>query len=160
MDTHHDLLMQNSANELRTLVNGRTVVVGVGNSLRGDDGLGPALVARVRDRCSAQCLDAGPVPENYAGPIVRANPDTVLFVDAADLGLTPGSWSILSRDALAESGLTTHTVSLGTFIDFLKTQMQGEVYVLAVQPETLEFGAELSPAVCATVDLLAGFWPE
>lgn len=160
MDTHHDPLMRNNANELRALVRGRTVVVGVGNSLRGDDGLGPALVARIRDRSSVHCVDAGPVPENYAGPIVRANPDTVLFVDAVDLSQAPGSWSILSRDALAVSGLTTHSVSLGTFIDFLKTQIHGDVYVLAVQPETLAFGAELSPAVSATVDLLAGFWQE
>jgi hydrogenase 3 maturation protease len=158
MDTLHDLLRRNSADDLRALVHGRTVVVGVGNSLRGDDGVGPAVIARIRDLCSALCLDAGPVPENYLGPIVRANPDAVLLVDAVDLGLAPGSWSILSRDDLAESGLTTHTVSLGTFIDFLKTQIQGEVYVLSVQPETLEFGAELSLAVGETVDQLAVFW--
>jgi hypothetical protein len=39
---------------------GRVVVIGVGNEFRRDDGIGPAVVARLRDRAPATVeLDRG-----------------------------------------------------------------------------------------------------
>ena len=160
MDTQQHLLAGDDVIDLKTLAAARTVVVGVGNPLRGDDGLGPALIARLQGRCSAPCIDAGTVPENYVRPVIRTNPDTILFVDAVDLGLPAGSWTLLCRDDLSETGLTTHTASLRTLIDFLQAQIRADVYIVAVQPETLAFGAELSPAVQRTLDTLASLLQE
>ena len=155
MGIHHDDVCRSDALELRGLIQGRTVIVGVGNLLRGDDGLGPVLIARLQGRCPALCIDAGPVPENYVKPVVCATPETVVLVYAVDLGLPPGSWTVLGRDNLCETGLTTHSASLGTLMDFLHCRTRAQVHVIAVQPENLELGAELSPAVRQTVEVLA-----
>ena len=65
----------------------KIVLVGIGNPLRGDDGFGPALIAALDGQVRAVCIDAGTAPESYAGKIIKENPDTVVFVDAADLDL-------------------------------------------------------------------------
>ena len=81
-------------NLLHGRLRGKTVIVGIGNSLRGDDGFGPALVQRLQGRVRPVCIDAGVAPENYLGRIVKEQPDTVLLVDAAHLGLEPGIPSV------------------------------------------------------------------
>ena len=65
------------------VLRGKTVIVGMGNPLRGDDGFGPALIERLRGKVSATCIDAGIAPENYVGRIVKETPDTILLVDVA-----------------------------------------------------------------------------
>ncbi len=50
----------------------RTVILGVGNPLHGDDAIGPNLVDRLRGRLEATLINAGEVPENYLSTIRAA----------------------------------------------------------------------------------------
>ncbi len=79
--------------QLRERLQGkRTLILGIGNSMRGDDGVGPALIERLQGKVSATLIDGGEVPENYLGPIEAAGPEAVLIVDAADLKAAAGMW--------------------------------------------------------------------
>ena len=57
------------------------VFVGVGNRLRGDDGIGPVLIDMLRGRV-AHAIDAGIRPENYTSAIKRLKPAVIVFIDA------------------------------------------------------------------------------
>ncbi|MBU1124519.1 MAG: hydrogenase maturation protease, partial [Candidatus Omnitrophica bacterium] len=62
-------------------LHGKTVIVGIGNTLRSDDGAGSLLAARIKDKTSFQVFDTGSSPENYLGKIIREKPDTIILVD-------------------------------------------------------------------------------
>jgi Ni,Fe-hydrogenase maturation factor len=48
----------------RRLEGKRSVLLAVGNAMRGDDALGPTLADRLQGKVSATIVDAGEVPEN------------------------------------------------------------------------------------------------
>lgn len=139
------------------ILKGKIVIVGVGNTLRGDDGFGSILIEKLKknfeeigDRQYKSIpilIDAGNAPENYAGKIAKEKPDTILIVDAIDLGLKPGEYEIIKRTDMVETGFTTHNMSLSMFIEFLEKETGAEIYILGVQPEKVSFGEEMSGAV-------------
>jgi hypothetical protein len=60
------------------LQNRRTLILGIGNPLRGDDGLGPALIKRLQGKVGAVMIDAGDAPENHLFAIAKANPQAIV----------------------------------------------------------------------------------
>ena len=48
--------------EITECISGKTLLVGIGNNLRGDDGAGPALIEAIAGRVSAECINAGSAP--------------------------------------------------------------------------------------------------
>ena len=109
-------------NIFKDILKGKVVIVGIGNTLRADDGFGPELIARLKGKVKASCIDAGSAPENYTGKIVKERPDTILIADALDLGKQPGEFAILKKDELLHCGLSTHDISPQMFIEYLKQQ--------------------------------------
>jgi hydrogenase 3 maturation protease len=131
---------------------GKVVIVGIGNTLRADDGLGPALIARLKGKIKAGCIDAGSAPENYTGKIIRERPDTILIVDALDLGKDPGEFAILKKNEIVKSGLSTHDISPHMLIEYLEKETQAAIYMLGVQPGDLSLGRPLSESVKLAID--------
>jgi hydrogenase 3 maturation protease len=141
--------------QLREALEGRAVIVGIGNRLRGDDALGPALIDRLRDRVSAPLVDCAEVPERYLGAIAERSPDSVLLVDAVDLGAVPGSVAVLDEEELPHRFSTTHDAPLRMLMQYLATETGAQVRLLAVQPAHLAFETPLSAPVETTLDALA-----
>ncbi|OHD70858.1 MAG: hypothetical protein A2177_01615 [Spirochaetes bacterium RBG_13_68_11] len=142
--------MQNGSREpnpFLALLSGRSLVVGVGNELRGDDGLGPALVGRLRPGHPDACLEAGPSLENHVGTIARRRPERVLLVDAVHLGCEPGAWEVLGSGELERLGTSTHDLPLAMLCELITESSGAEVRVLGVQPASLRLGEPLSPGV-------------
>jgi hydrogenase 3 maturation protease len=132
-----------SGDPLAEVLRGRVVMVGVGNSLRGDDGLGPWLVRRLAKSCRQPCIDAGDALERHLGRIAREKPDTVLVVDAAHLGCAPGGYALLAPGELQEVGLSTHRFLLKIQLEELARCAGCRVCLLAVQPRSLELGKKV-----------------
>ncbi len=142
-------------------LHGRVTVVGIGNPLRGDDGVGCRVAARLLDACRTgaltRCaglavLDAEDVPENYLGPVAQTRPDVVVLVDAADIGGPPGASALLDANALDGARRVTHRTSLGITARVIREMTGAEVMLLAVQPATLAWDAPMSPEVAAAAD--------
>jgi hydrogenase 3 maturation protease len=138
------------------ILKGKIVFIGVGNILRGDDGFGPALIEKLKEETEAVCIDAGTAPENYAGKIVKEKPDTVVIVDAVHMDLTPGEYNILKKDDILRCGFTTHDQSPNMFIDYLEKETGADIYMLAVQPNDVSFGEEMSGSVKEAIEKIAG----
>jgi hydrogenase maturation protease len=104
---------------LRTALSGRAVIAGIGNRLRGDDALGPALIDRLRERTAATLVDCAEVPERYLGAIAEPSPESILLIDAVDLGAAPGSAALLSEEELPDRLSTTHDTPLRVLMHYL-----------------------------------------
>jgi hydrogenase maturation protease len=124
----------------------KSVVVGIGNRDRGDDGFGPAVVEALRAAGIGRVVDAGVAPENYLGQIVASEPDVVLVVDAAELAEPPGTVRLADVDEFPGTGFGTHAGGLSLLLRYLEVRLGRRCLILAVQPETTT-GQCLSPAV-------------
>lgn len=141
-------------NRLASCLKGKVVYLGIGNILKGDDGIGPELVARLSGKglCT---IDAGTVPENYIRPVATFDPDTVVIVDAVHLDREPGAVELLEKcEIMGNTGFTTHTLSPVLVMERLEEETGARVIMLAIQPGTIEFGAPLSPAVASLLSTL------
>ena len=138
---------------IKERIAGKAVVLGMGNPLRGDDGLGPAVVSRLK-QCgfSAAAIDGGLAPENCAGQITRIGPDVVVMVDAVRMGEEPGTVRVLELEDLAEFGWTTHDAPLSLWARLLGC----DVLVLAAEPKSTGFGEQLSAEVRRASDKIVG----
>jgi len=135
---------------------GRVVVLGIGNPLRGDDGAGSRVAALLLEplpgearagKVSFTVISAGEVPESFLGPVVAARPDTVLLVDAGEMGAPPGSVALLEVEDLPEGPLFTHRTPLRLLAGVLRWETGADVFLLAIQPRHLEWGEAMSSEV-------------
>lgn len=130
------------------------VVLTVGAVLRGDDAAGPLLAKMLQDDPVEgwDVIDGGQVPEDFTGDVRRAQPDLMLMVDAADMGLPAGTIRRLSAEDVAEDFMmTTHTLPLSFLMNELD-ECCGEIIFLGIQPAQMEFFTALTPAVADAVD--------
>ena len=130
---------------LKKIIRGRTVFVGVGNELRSDDAIGLAVIEKLRNMIDCPCINAGQVPENSFGLIVKEQPDTVVIIDAVQLFMKPGSYQLLTDTDIQHTGFSTHTLSLSVFMQYLKEASDADVYLLGVQPRSTDLGQGLTP---------------
>ncbi|NIM02971.1 hydrogenase maturation protease [bacterium] len=134
--------------KLKNRLQGKVSLVGIGNPLRGDDGVGPEIISRVKDLLPSLFLfDVGEAPENYLGKIVKQKPDTIVLIDAVDFNAPPGTIKIMEKDDIKDESLSTHKVSLNLVAKYLYKETSADVFVLGIQPETTEFGREISRPV-------------
>jgi hydrogenase 3 maturation protease len=121
----------------------------VGNEMMGDDGAGPLLAQLLRRSPVSgwSVLDGGPVPENSLHLVRDLQPELILVVDAAEMGLATGSIRHLSEDDIVDQLLmTTHNLPLTFLINALK-EIAPEVRFLGIQPSVIAFSYPVSSGV-------------
>jgi len=130
--------------------------------MRGDDGCGPKLIENLKNRqIRAHLFDCGTVPENYIFPILSTSCDTIILVDAADIGAAPGSIKVLPLDDLSHFGLSTHNSSIRLFTDLLMTGKDNlNIFAVSIQPKTIAFGDSLSEEVKKGISVLTDIFTE
>ncbi|MFH0764651.1 MAG: hydrogenase 3 maturation endopeptidase HyCI [Candidatus Omnitrophota bacterium] len=148
--------------DIKNRTKGHVAIVGIGNILRGDDGLGPKLIELLKPRAiNAALFDCGTAPENYIFPILSASPDTVILVDAADIGKPPGSAKAFGIDEISNVSFSTHNPSPRLFTDLLKTGKDDlNIFVISIQPKTTTLGASLTKEVLEGLEGLAAIFTE
>jgi hydrogenase maturation protease HycI len=142
------------ATQLADRLKGSVVVVGVGNPLRGDDAAGCEVARQLEGRSAALVVNAEEIPESHLVRIAASRPDTVLFVDAVDLRAAPGSIAVLESKQMTGYCPSTHRVPLGILMECLRRDVGADVFLVAVQPRQIGFGAPMSAEVEASVTLL------
>ena len=133
-----------------------TLVIGLGNSLRGDDGAGPAVARGLRDEVLARVRAYEGEPVGLIDEWTGA--DAVIVVDAVRSGAPPGT--IHRLDPLAApipaslSQGSTHAFGLAETIELARAldRLPDELTVYGIEGEHFGAGEELSPAVAAAVE--------
>jgi len=129
------------------------VLLGIGNDLLGDDGVGP-YIARNVTNSHWKTFDGGSVPENFIRPLRNLAPDLLVLVDAVDMGMEPGIVRIIPPDAIRDHGFGSHQMSLEHLIGLLQS-FCSKVVLIGIQPMCLDLDTPLtSPVVEAAESIL------
>jgi hydrogenase maturation protease len=132
----------------------RLLVLGLGNILCGDDGLGAVAIARIRARYEVpegvSILDGGTLGLSLL-PYVEDS-ERVILVDAINAEAPPGSFVRLEGDEVgpAVAGrLSVHQVGVADLLDAARWRgkLPGELVLLGLVPGTLEVGVTRSARV-------------
>jgi len=141
---------------LNILRDTKTVIVGIGNILKGDDGAGPLICQQLKKaKISAELIDAGTVPENYIQPIIKKAPQNLIVIDAIDFGDEPGSIKIFKPEQLDSIVISTHSLSPGLFVDLVCNNVSVDVYFIGIQPAQIMLGQPVSQKVKLAVQQLS-----
>jgi len=140
--------------ELTPFLKGRVCVLGFGNRMWRDDGVGSCIAEALQDCPNLDSVDGGFVPENYLEVVASKKPDTILMIDAADFGGEPGEVRLLQPGDVALAGISTHAGSPQMLGKYLEARTGAQVTLLAIQPKDTSEGDELSPEVAATMNKL------
>ena len=140
---------------------GKLLILGLGNVICGDDGVGVAAVERLRREYElpdgVEALDGGTLGVtllHYA-----AGADDLLLVDAIRADATAGSLVRLSGDDVAPAvreRLSVHQIGVADLLEGLRLldAYPRRVRLLGLVPETLELKVGLSPPVEAGLPAL------
>jgi hydrogenase maturation protease len=131
------------------------LVLGLGNSLCGDDGLGLEAVRMLAERelpPQVKVEEAG-MPGFALAVWLESSPKRLILVDAACMGQAPGTWrrfnSAEVRLIANNQILSLHEADLASGLalaEALKV-LPEEVLFYAVEPECLSEGLGISPSV-------------
>lgn len=143
--------------QLEALSVGRKVyVLGLGNADRADDGAGvlvaealkelfPSLAYSEQDGVEGTVLDISERDERAV----------VFFVDASDMGLSPGAIRVVRKEQVRASEITTHRVPVALMASVLADRGKDSC-VICIQPGSLRFRGEVSPEVKEAVRVVTG----
>ncbi len=138
-------------------------VIGIGNPLRGDDGVGPRLI---------EVLRRHPLPDDIVLidlglggldllPLLEEGWEKVIIVDAADLGCPPGSFRCFTpqeaRLLREDSPLTLHNAGVSEVLALAEALERPlpPMLIFGVQPSRLEWVEGLSREVERALPALA-----
>lgn len=140
----------------------RTLVLGLGNPIMGDDGFGLAVLERLLADWTlppeVEALDGGTWGMKLLPQIERS--DRLLLLDAVNAGLPPGTPVVLERAELPRyfaHKLSPHQIDLREVLGLaeLRGTLPDDVVAFGAQPERLELGTELSASLAGRVGEIA-----
>ena len=140
-------------------------ICGIGNKLKGDDGVGPHVIEKLKEK---------ELPENitvedfgisgFKTALEIGNYDKVIFVDAVQRGEKPGSLykselnreEFLENPSLASCSVSLHESDLEKILSSAASlhSFPHTVVVIGCEPEDLSTGLGLSQSVKKSVDTI------
>ena len=134
---------------------GKTLVLGIGNVLLGDDGAGVKLVERLRSELGVEAaifIDGGTI--GFALLSFVEATDSMLVVDAAELNGMPGTIALFEGSAMdrflaSVRRRTVHEVGLIDLLDMARLQdcLPARRALLCIQPARIVWSEALSTPV-------------
>ena len=129
------------------------LVIGLGNILLGDDGIGVHVIRRLATNpdipSGLRPLDGGTLGFRLMDAFARS--DAILLVDAAELGEPAGTVRLLERDALNRhvrrgGRVSAHEAGLVDLLTLAKLEghAPSHLALLGVQPERIDWNETLS----------------
>ncbi len=139
----------------------KIAVIGIGNILMTDDGAGVFALQRLQERFLfpeyVELIDGGTKGLELL-PFVEGM-EKILFIDAVNFNKKPGEVGELTKDEIPKyfaTKLSVHQIALPDLIGAgrLMGTLPEEIHLVGIQPQSIDTGYGLSPAVEARLDLL------
>jgi hydrogenase maturation protease len=137
----------------------KILVLGIGNTLLTDEGVGIHVLSRLAETAlpeGVDLLDGGTLSFTLAGPIEEA--DALVVVDAANLQSPPGTLRIFEGEAMdaflvGNRKSSVHEVGLTDLraIALLAGHWPEQRAMVAIQPQVVDWGEAPTPAVAAAI---------
>jgi len=131
----------------------RVVIAGIGNPFRRDDFVGVEIVRNLQTKVSESVylIEAETVPESFMQQIANFKPTHILIIDAGLLKQKPGTSKLAgTKQLMRKSSISTHTLPLRIFCDYLTETTGAEISLLVIQPKDTSFGEGLTPKLRET----------
>lgn len=138
-----------------------TVVLGIGNILNRDEGVGvralDLLQRRLGEHTEVDLIDGGVLGLELL-PIVERAP-RLLILDAVDAGRAPGIVVELQRDEIplfASVKMSQHQVTFQEVLGLasIRESIPEQLHLVGIQPADVTIGIELSDVVAAALPLM------
>ena len=137
-----------------------TLVLGIGNTLFGDEGVGVWVIERLQRRAASelprlQLLDGGTLSFSLA-PILEDS-EQLIVVDAAELQQAPGSVQVFSGAAMDEFSRracnSVHEVGLSDLLDIMRLteRLPARRALVGIQPLFVDWSTEPSESVARAI---------
>lgn len=141
--------------------NQRIAFIGLGNPIKGDDGVGVYISDKLIELTNSQnpyVLSCYNVPANYLGKIVKYNPDYLVFIDAIfHPDFSPGDIVVIASSKIQEvNSFTTHYQSYDTIIKFIETELEKQLdyIVLGINVTEIELNDPISSIVENSAEII------
>ncbi len=135
-----------------------TLVLGVGNPFRRDDGIGPAAIARLQSETTLEGIDLldGGTDGLMLIEYIKGY-EKVIVIDAVEMGMAPGEVKMFSP---ADAKLTIHADALSThgfgLAEMLalseRLGITPDMNIIGIQAKDISFGEEMSPEVASKLE--------
>jgi hydrogenase 3 maturation protease len=126
---------------------GRVYVLGLGNTDRADDGAGVLIAHALKKLFPSFSYSEHDGVEGTVLDISEKKEDaSVLFVDAADLNMPPGSVRLVRKDDIKQTEITTHRVAVALMATILESTGKRSA-VICIQPGRIEFRGSVTKPV-------------
>lgn len=129
----------------------KVVVLGIGNTLRRDDGFGVYVASSLKrfNFENVLILEAGVSPEAVLDDILEFKPSHLIIVDTVEAKRKPGDLIVARLEDLTdEVTVSTHRLPLTLLVKYLRLMgFDGEAVLIGVQPGDLSFGETQTPEV-------------
>ena len=137
------------------------IVLGIGNDIRGDDGLGPYIINQLTDLKESNgdldnihLINGGSVPENFTGLIKKIGPSHMIIVDATLMNEEAGFIKIVNKEDISNVSISTHSMSLSYLIKYLEQDIDFKLIFIGIQPENMDLTFELSDKIKDSSDVI------
>ena len=135
-------------------------VIGLGNILRGDDGIGPVIIQQLeesKNSLSIQLCDAGSDAFTILDQLLESEP--VVIIDCARMGKKPGTvQKILVKNIKnlpVNLGMSLHGYSLTEVWQIARSMgVDNDLSVIGVEPDSVQFNSGLSEVVKKSIPLI------
>jgi len=152
--------MNDSIKSVGPGVPGNTLILGLGNTLLGDEGVGVKTVSYLQNTQpvlqTVEMLDGGTLSFILAGPVEDA--DNLIVIDAAQLNSAPGTVHLFEGQEMDQFVMrnkhnSVHEVSLSDLlvIAHLSGQLPQRRALIGIQPERIDWSDTLSDSVAQSV---------
>ncbi len=138
-----------------------TLIIGLGNPLRGDDGIGVRVVQMLADEAlpeSVEVVEGGTLGLGLVS--LMEGRRRVILVDAANVGQRPGGFLRFTPQEVrllgSDQHLSIHNAGLRDALQLAETLelLPDEIVIYGMQPENLDWDDDLSPEVEAAMPAL------
>ncbi len=131
----------------------KIAVLGMGNDLRTDDGLGLFIIDHLKISDPRIMIEnVGSVPEGFAKNLASFGAERVIMVDAADMLKPPGHIELITKDRIGGITISTHRMPLSFLMMYLEQETGGKTLLIGIQPKSIQFGEGLTPEIQDVVD--------
>ncbi len=141
--------------ELREFIAGakKIAVLGIGNDLRSDDGLGLSFIDKLNiDDPRIMIENVGSVPEGFTKSLADFKAERIIMVDAADMRKPPGHVELITKDKIGGIAISTHGMPLSFLMMYLEQETSGKTILIGIQPKSIQYGEGLTPEIQEVVD--------
>lgn len=139
----------------------RVGILGIGSEIRSDDAVGIFIASQLQAYIKKNKIKALKVflgqtaPENFTGVIKKFNPTHLIILDAIDFKKKPGTIGIVGARSEKGVSFSTHRMPIKFLTDYLYQSIACQSIIIGIQPQSLNFCANLTPQIHKSAKILS-----